>query len=277
MHGFALTGAARSAGLKRTESRLLRAGFAVLVGIIALSAANALLGVGGVWLRLFIREWLSCVVYILAAAIVLLRALRGCSQRRSWALFAAGLSLYGVGNVLWSVWIGNLKAPPIPSVSDGLWLTLYPLSYAGIVGFARLHEQRRLPAGVWLDGIIAGGGLAALGAAIVFGPVLAGATGSKLAVATELAYPIGDLLLAALVVGVLALRGWRMTARGACSGAASSCWRSPTACMRLRSPAARASRAPSQTSSTCSPSPCSHSRRGSRSPLAGLSGSTAGR
>ena len=91
-----------------------------------------------------------------------------------------------------------------------MWLTLYPLSYVGIIGFARLKEQRRLPAGVWLDGIIAGGGLAALGAAIVFGPVLASASGSRLAVATELAYPIGDLLLAALVVGVLALRGWRI-------------------------------------------------------------------
>jgi diguanylate cyclase (GGDEF)-like protein len=210
MRGFAHDGVARLADLKRNESRALTGAFAVLVAIMLLTLANALLGVGGSGLRLFIREWLSCVVYILAAAIVALRALRADSQRLSWALFAAGLSLYGLGNILWSVWIGNLRNPPIPSISDGLWLTLYPLSYAGIIGFARLKEQRRLPAGVWLDGIIAGGGLAALGAAIVFGPVLASASGSKLAVATELAYPIGDLLLAALVVGVLALRGWRI-------------------------------------------------------------------
>jgi diguanylate cyclase (GGDEF)-like protein len=80
----------------------------------------------------------------------------------------------------------------------------------GIVGFARVRDQQRLPAGVWLDGIIAGAGLAALGAALVFRPVLASATGGTVAVATELAYPIGDLLLAALVVGVLAVRGWRV-------------------------------------------------------------------
>ena len=177
---------------------------------MALTAANAILGVGGVSLELLIREWLSCVVYILVAAIVALRAIRGGAHRRSWALFAVGLSLYGLGNVLWTVWIGQLQNPPIPSISDGLWLMLYPLSYAGIVGFARRGEQRRLPAGVWLDGVIAGGGLAALGAALVFNSVLASASGNTLAVATELAYPIGDLLLAALVVGVLALRGWRL-------------------------------------------------------------------
>ena len=67
-----------------------------------------------------------------------------------------------------------------------------------------------MPAGVWLDGLIAGAGLAALGAAFVFEPVQASATGSPAAVATELAYPICDLLLAALMVGVLALRGWRV-------------------------------------------------------------------
>ncbi len=210
MRGLVIASRPRSAALKGTESGMLTAGFLLLVGIIALTTLNAVLGVGGNGLRLLIREWLSCVVYILVAAIVALRALRGRSQRASWALFALGLSLYGLGNILWSAWIGKLQNPPIPSISDGLWLTLYPLSYVGIVGFARLREQRRLPAGVWLDGLIAGGGLAALGAALVFRPILASATGSSVTVATELAYPIGDLLLAALVVGVLALRGWRI-------------------------------------------------------------------
>ena len=210
MRAFTLGASAGSAELNRTESRALTVGFVVLLVILAVAAANAIFGIGGTALGTVVREWLSGVVYILVAAIVALRAVRDRTQRRSWALFAAGLSLYGLGNVLWSVWIGRLSTPPIPSISDGLWLTLYPLSYLGIVGFARLDGQRRLPAGVWLDGVIAGGGLAALGATLVFGPILAAAKGSSLAVATELAYPIGDLLLAALVVGVLALRGWRV-------------------------------------------------------------------
>ncbi len=198
------------AQLSTTESLALNASFAVVLAIVALTAANAFVGLGGAELRLLIREWLSVVVYALVAGIVALRALRGETQRRSWALFAAGLTFYALGNLLWSAWIGQEQNPSIPSICDGLWLSLYPLSYAGIVGFARLRDQRSLPAGVWLDGVIAGGGIAALGAALVFGPILASATGRATAVATELAYPIADLLLAALVVGVLALRGWRI-------------------------------------------------------------------
>src|SRR5919201_4171582 len=78
------------------------------------------------------------------------------------------------------------------------------------MGWLGLARSRRVSAGVWLDGIVAGLGIAAGGAAIVFKPVLDSASGSAVAVATELAYPIGDLLLAALVMGVLALRGWKL-------------------------------------------------------------------
>jgi diguanylate cyclase (GGDEF)-like protein len=176
--------------------------------MLAVIAASAVFGVGGD--AGLIRVWLTSAVYILVAVIVAFRAVRGRSRRRWWAVFAVGLALYGLGNVLWAFWIGNLAHPPIPSVCDGLWLMLYPLSYVGLVGLARVDGQRGVPAGVWLDGIIAGGGLAAIGAALVFRPVLGAVSGSTATIATELAYPIGDLLLAALVVGVLALRGWRI-------------------------------------------------------------------
>jgi diguanylate cyclase (GGDEF)-like protein len=207
-----------SANLRRSESRVLGAGFALVALLLAVTAANALLGVGGKAAADPIRDWLSCAVYILVAAIVALRALRGHTKRGAWAVFALGLALYAAGNLLWSLWLGHLSNPPLPSVSDGLWLSLYPLSYGGIVGIARFAGKNRVPAGVWLDGLIAGAGLAALGAALVFRPVLASATGSPAAVATELAYPIGDLLLAALVVGVLALRGWRIDRIWGCLG-----------------------------------------------------------
>jgi diguanylate cyclase len=199
-----------SSDVRRSQRRVLAVLFATLLAMLAVTAVNAVFGVGGRPAERAIRDWLSSAVYIVVAGIVTLRALAVKTKRRSWAVFAVGLSLYGLGNILWSLWIEHLKQVPIPSVCDGLWLTLYPLSYAGIVGFARGRDNRTLPAGVWLDGIITGAGLAALGAAVVFRPVLAAASGSPVAVATELAYPIGDLLLAALAVGVLALRSWRV-------------------------------------------------------------------
>jgi diguanylate cyclase (GGDEF)-like protein len=206
-----MRGLSRSARLKRSESRTLTAGFAILLLILAVTAVNAIFGIGGAAVVKPIRDWLSSAVYIVVAMIVATRAIRVKAQRRSWALIALGLSLYGLGNVLWAFWIGKEPSPPIPSICDALWLTLYPLSYVGIVGLARVDGQRRLAAGVWLDGMIAGAGLAALGAALVFHPILASASGSPAAVATELAYPIGDLVLAALMVGMLALRRWRIS------------------------------------------------------------------
>ncbi len=204
------TALSRAAAFTRRGGDLLAVGFALLAAMLAVTAVNAIFGVGGHPAAQLIRDWVSSAVYVLVAAIVALRAFKVETKRVPWAIFAAGLSLYALGNVLWSFWIGKLANPPIPSICDGLWLSFYPLSYAGIVGFSSFRGQRKLPAGVWLDGIIAGAGLAAIGAAAVFHQVLASATGSPIAVATELAYPIGDLLLAALVVGALALRGWQI-------------------------------------------------------------------
>ncbi len=188
---------------------MLAGATAFLIALVAATGAHAILGIGGRSVEEPIRDWLTSAVYILVGVIVCWRALRTTESRTSWAIFAFGISIYGLGNVLWAAWIEHLPNPPIPSICDGMWLTLYPCCYLGIVGLARLRE-RRVPARMWLDGIVAGLGIAAIGAAIVVRPVLATVSGGTAAVITEMAYPLCDLLLAALVVGVLALRGWRL-------------------------------------------------------------------
>jgi len=194
--------------LPRIRRTAVRGALAVLWATIAVAAAHSVVGFGGPGIDDAIRDWASSLVYVLAAAVVALRAVQVRRGRGPWILIAIGLSLYGLGNLLWALWLEHAAAPPIPSVCDGLWLALYPASYIGLVWFAR-SGQRRLSAGVWLDGIVAGLGFAAAGAAIVFRPMLHAASGGTIAVATNLAYPVGDLLLAALVMGVFALRGWR--------------------------------------------------------------------
>ena len=190
------------------ERRALTAAFAILATIIAAAGAHSAFGLGGDSLTQPIRDWASSAVYVIVAAVVALRVVRVRERRGPWMVLCVGIALYAAGNLLWALWLEHVEAPPIPSICDALWLALYPCSYAGLAWMAR--RDRRLPAGVWLDGIIAGLGLAALGAALVFEPVLAAAVGSTTAVATNLAYPLGDLLLASLVVGILALRGWRL-------------------------------------------------------------------
>ena len=200
------------------ERRVLGTVTAVLIALVAATGAHAVFGIGGSAVEEPIRDWLTSAVYILVGVIVCWRAVRTTESRKSWMIFAFGISIYGLGNVLWAAWIEHLPNPPIPSICDGMWLTLYPCCYIGIVGLARLRE-RRVPARMWLDGIVAGLGIAAIGAAIVVRPVLATVSGGTAAVITEMAYPLCDLLLAALVVGVLALRGWRLDRMWAMLGA----------------------------------------------------------
>jgi diguanylate cyclase (GGDEF)-like protein len=205
--------------LAAAPQAVLRAAFALLLLIFVAAGLNAVFGVGDAQIDELMRTWASSAVYVIAAALVLARAIVIRESRTAWILIAAGLAFYCVGNLLWTLWLENAESAPIPSLADAFWLSLYPASYAGLVLLAR-RGRSRAPAGVWLDGIVAGLGMAALGAAVVVRPVLDSASGSTLAVATNLAYPVADLILAGLVVGLMALRGWRLDAKWASLGAA---------------------------------------------------------
>ena len=195
----------------------LRGAFGILLLTLGLAGAN-LAGLGGPGTGGWIRGPGTSSVYVVAAGVVMLRAVRVPHRRAAWALLGIGLSLSAAGNVVWAVAYDNAADPAIPSVCDVLWLALYPASYAGLVLLDRA-KNGTVQAGVWLDGVVAGLGISALGAAVVIEPVLHSATGSWSAIATNLAYPIADLLLAALVIGLWALRGWGMDRAWATLGA----------------------------------------------------------
>ena len=85
----------------------------------------------------------------------------------------------------------------------------YPLTYVGVILILRLGV-RKVPLATWLDGVVAGLGAATVTAAFVFETIVRSVGGSPAQVTTNLAYPVGDLLLVALVVGALTiLPTWR--------------------------------------------------------------------
>jgi diguanylate cyclase len=123
--------------------------------------------------------------------------------------------LLGLGTMCWA--IGDLcltieslhgATPPVPSLADAFYLSFFPLAGAGILILMR-GEVRRLANPSWLDSSIAATGAAAVCAAFAFHTVLKTAGGTDLEVATNLAYPIGDLLLLGLVVGGTAMLAGR--------------------------------------------------------------------
>lgn len=84
----------------------------------------------------------------------------------------------------------------------------YPPVYVGLILLARAHI-RDLETSMWLDGAIGALAIAAVGAALIFDPILASTGGATAEVATDLAYPLADFLVLAVVVAVLAITGWR--------------------------------------------------------------------
>src|SRR4051794_23519844 len=163
-----------------------RATFVAIVAMVAVYGATLALGHGtGKLSELLYEALLGCAALVVAA-----RAAASPVDRLGWGLVAAGLAMSASADVLWTSYLSLLDAPPYPSVSDGLWLAFYPLTYAGVLLLLRARV-RSLPAGLWLDGAIAALGAAALVAAVVLEPVLAGAVdGAAAAVVTNLAYPV---------------------------------------------------------------------------------------
>ena len=150
--------------------------------------------------------WLYGALMTAAGMACLVRAVLVRSERLPWTLFGVGLLLWSAGEVHWSLALSDAPEVPVPSAADALYLALYPLLYVGLIRLARArlgHFGSRLG----LDGAIAALAVAALAAAAALGPIFGAAEGDALAVATNLAYPLGDLVLLALVVGITALTG----------------------------------------------------------------------
>ena len=93
-------------------------------------------------------------------------------------------------------------------MADVGYIAFYVLLYVGIVLLLR-SRARSIAGTLWLDGITAAFAAAALGAAVLVELVLENTEGSTSTVVTNLAYPLGDVLLLSAVFGVFSLTGWR--------------------------------------------------------------------
>ena len=129
-------------------------------------------------------------------------------QRPAWTAFGLGLLSWTAADLYWTLVYTNATSVPYPSLADVGYLAALPCFYVGI---ALLIKQRigHFTAASWLDGAIGGLAAAALGSALL-GPALVGLTnGNAAAVLTNLAYPLGDILLVSFILGALVVSGFR--------------------------------------------------------------------
>jgi diguanylate cyclase (GGDEF)-like protein len=180
---------------------------ALLLGGTALVALHYWLGVAG-----GLHDVIGTAVYdgvVLGAGLACLaRASSFGRERLAWTLIGVSILAWGAGEVYWSAFIDGNADAPYPSLADAFYLLFYPLAYTGLALLVRARAQE-INWRLWMDGLIATLGTAAVGAAFVFDFVAGEAEGSVAEIATTLAYPLGDIAMLAMVVGVIALTGWR--------------------------------------------------------------------
>ena len=150
------------------------------------------------------------VVLVAASLVCLARvfSVRG-PERLAWALIGAGVLAWSFGEIYYTAVLWTNPAPPIPSPADAGYLLFPPLVVAGALVLLKARN-RGVPRRLWVDGLAAALGVAAVSAAIVFETALEYAEGAPLAVATSLAYPLVDLVLLGIAAGALAGTGWRL-------------------------------------------------------------------
>ena len=180
---------------------------AALLAVVGAYALESVLDVQGSvdW---FFDNWVYNGLLVAAGACCLARALRVRAERLPWLLLSMAILLWTTGDLYYYFFLSDSASVPIPSVSDPFYLAFYLVSYVALALLLRAR-MRRFHGNLWLDGLIASLAVAALGAAVVFDEVLSTTGGSSIVIATNLAYPLADLLLLALVVAMYALTGWR--------------------------------------------------------------------
>ncbi len=188
---------------------MLRACGAVGALAIAFHIAHGQLGLGHPALDNFVENDIYDAIVTAAAVSCLLRAAVVERERLAWFLLGVGLTFNAAGEIYYSLAFGVSGNPPIPSLADLLYLLYYPGAYAGLVLLVR-GRVPRVGAGTWLDGAIAATTSAAVISAVAFEPILKGSShSSTAALATTLAYPVGDMILLGIVACAFALAGWR--------------------------------------------------------------------
>ena len=198
----------------RTETTTLgvnRSTVPVRIGAAALLAATlayalALTFTSGEGYAVWRDAWLGSVALAAPGVACLVRAALGGPQRAAALLLGLAMLCFASGNVAYVAMIRLDFVPPVPSLADVGFLGFYSLACAGALVIMR--RGRLLSGTMWLDGLLGAVG-AATALAALLNPVLTALSGEVGELVVAGAYPVGDLLLIAMLAGSLAIRGPR--------------------------------------------------------------------
>jgi hypothetical protein len=194
---------------------------------VAFLALGALL-VGVIWLHVVgldeedaYSDWVFNAALVAAALSCLAYAVARPPHRLVAGVLGLGLLLHASGGVIMILAFPDTEWP-VPSVGDPLWLSIYPCAYVALAVMTRQRVGRTMLA-TRLDGLLSGLAVSSVVVCVTL-PAASDEGAGFWTNATNLAYPIADMLLLGAVVSAIALSGWRINRRWLALGAATVAW-----------------------------------------------------
>ncbi|MHB1260890.1 MAG: hypothetical protein ACYC2H_04160 [Thermoplasmatota archaeon] len=179
---------------------------AVAVGLLVLWVEAEL---GGPELTLAAVDGANLVAAMGAAIACFIRARQETGrQQRGWRFLGAASMAWGLGVTyvaVYDLWLQRgvpfaERAIPFPSLADAGYLAFVPLALAGVILIPRGAQRTQIRIETFLDGLLVSMALLALAWILLLRDLTASDLGSPLQTFLLLAYPWGDVLLAATAV-----------------------------------------------------------------------------
>jgi hypothetical protein len=127
-----------------------------------------------------IDTWFYSAVLVVTCMLALARPILVRRNRLAWSFVGLAVTSWAVGDIYWSAAFSDVDEIPVPSLADAFYVGMYPLAYAGFILLARAAANK-LPASVWLDGIVTSLAAGAVFSAVALTDVLAAAGGDAFA------------------------------------------------------------------------------------------------
>lgn len=153
-----------------------------------------------------VQNLMSPVMSVAVAGAILTRSFRFVGRLRlAWMLIGAAFLLTAAGDILWVLFDVVWEIEPFPSVADVVYLAFYPVIAAGLVLLLRWHKAGDRDSIV--DAFIVAIGAGVLAWVFIMSPYIFDGSMRVIEKLVSLAYPVGDLLLVAVLMRLVFTRG----------------------------------------------------------------------
>jgi hypothetical protein len=178
-----------------------------LVGLLVVVVVRRTLHLGGPAVTHVFDFGGHCGIMWIAAFLCIVRAVKVRAERAAWGCIAAAMVCNALGETIaYALWPGGNGAAGLPDV---FWLAYYPFVIAGLALLAR-ERIRAIEFARLGDGLQAALIVASIGLIVVFFPILDRSSSARhTAALIDIVYPICDLVVVGVILGVYALSGFR--------------------------------------------------------------------